>query len=97
MQYQLNLLQKVRYKLNSHLDMTYSFTYAGTGEAPRYDRLLEKRNGKLRFAEWSYGPMLWRMHSLTLSDSKKNALYDASRWVMAREGTEESSPTLPLR
>ncbi len=87
---QLNLLQKVRYKLNSHLDMTYSFTYAGTGEAPRYDRLLEKRNGKLRFAEWSYGPMLWRMHSLTLSDSKKNALYDASRWVIGYQNYAES-------
>jgi hemoglobin/transferrin/lactoferrin receptor protein len=87
---QLNLLQKVQYKFNSHLDMTYSFTYAGTGEAPRYDRLLENRNGKLRFAEWSYGPMLWRMHSLTLSDSKKNALYDASRWVIGYQNYAES-------
>jgi len=51
---QLNLLQKVRYKLNDHVDMTYSFTYAGTGEAPRYDRLIQNRNGKLRFAEWSH-------------------------------------------
>jgi hemoglobin/transferrin/lactoferrin receptor protein len=87
---QMNLLQKVRYKLNDHVDMTYSFTYSGTGEAPRYDRLLQYRNGKLRFAEWSYGPMLWRMHSLTIADSKKNKLYDASRWVIGYQNYAES-------
>ena len=87
---QLNLLQKVRYKLNDHVDMTYSFTYAGTGEAPRYDRLIQNRNGKLRFAEWNYGPMLWRMHSLTIADNKKNALYDASRWVIGYQNYAES-------
>jgi hemoglobin/transferrin/lactoferrin receptor protein len=87
---QLNLLQKVRYKLNDHVDMTYSFTYAGTGEAPRYDRLIQYRNDKLRFAEWNYGPMLWRMHSLTIADNKKNALYDASRWVIGYQNYAES-------
>ena len=87
---QLNLLQKVRYKLNDHVDMTYSFTYAGTGEAPRYDRLIQNRNGKLRFAEWNYGPMLWRMHSLSIADNKKNALYDASRWVIGYQNYAES-------
>jgi hemoglobin/transferrin/lactoferrin receptor protein len=87
---QLNLLQKVRYKLNDHADMTYSFTYAGTGEAPRYDRLIQYRNDKLRFAEWNYGPMLWRMHSLTIADNKKNALYDASRWVIGYQNYAES-------
>ncbi|MEY3060692.1 MAG: hypothetical protein RL000_2044, partial [Bacteroidota bacterium] len=68
---QVNILQKIKYKINENIDLSYSFTYAGTGEAPRYDRLIQYRNNKLRFAEWSYGPMLWRMHSLTLTDNKK--------------------------
>ncbi|MFM1793848.1 MAG: hypothetical protein RL642_233, partial [Bacteroidota bacterium] len=55
---QINLLNKVKYRINDKMDLTYSFTYAGTSDAPRYDRLIQYRNGKLRFAEWSYGPML---------------------------------------
>ena len=87
---QLNLLQKVRYRLNDNIDLTYSFTYAGTGEAPRYDRLIQYRNNKLRFAEWSYGPMLWRMHSLTLTDTKKRMLSDGARLVIGYQNYAES-------
>ena len=87
---QLNLLQKVRYRLNDNMDLTYSFTYAGTGEAPRYDRLIQYRNNKLRFAEWSYGPMLWRMHSLTLTDNKKRMLSDGARLVIGYQNYAES-------
>jgi hemoglobin/transferrin/lactoferrin receptor protein len=87
---QLNLLQKVRYKLNDDVDITYFFTYAGTGEAPRYDRLIQYRNNKLRFAEWSYGPMLWRMHSFTLTDNKKRKLSDGSRLVIGYQNYAES-------
>ena len=63
---QINFLQKIRYKPTEHFDIQYSFTYAGTGNAPRYDRLIQYRSGKLRFAEWNYGPMLWRMHNLLM-------------------------------
>ncbi|MCB0708468.1 MAG: TonB-dependent receptor plug domain-containing protein, partial [Chitinophagaceae bacterium] len=69
---QINFLQKVRYAPTENFDIQYSFIYAGTGNAPRYDRLIQYRNGKLRFAEWYYGPMLWRMHNLQLLHSKKN-------------------------
>ena len=87
---QVNLLQKVRYRINDNIDLTYSFTYAGTGEAPRYDRLIQYRNNKLRFAEWSYGPMLWRMHSLTLNDNKKRSLSDGARLVIGYQNYAES-------
>jgi hemoglobin/transferrin/lactoferrin receptor protein len=80
---QLNFLQKIRFKPSEHLDLQYSFTYAETGEAPRYDRLIQYRNGKLRFAEWNYGPMRWRMHNLQLLHSKKNVLYDDARVTLA--------------
>ncbi|MEN9371648.1 MAG: hypothetical protein RLZZ64_723, partial [Bacteroidota bacterium] len=87
---QVNILQKVKYKINENIDLSYSFTYAGTGEAPRYDRLIQYRNNKLRFAEWSYGPMLWRMHSLTLSDNKKRSLSDGARLVIGYQNYAES-------
>jgi hemoglobin/transferrin/lactoferrin receptor protein len=87
---QLNLLQKIRYQLSRSLDLTYTFSYAGTGDAPRYDRLIQYRNGKLRFAEWSYGPMLWRSHNITLSDNNKSNLYDDARWIIGYQNYAES-------
>ena len=80
---QINVLQKLRYAAGKHWDLQYAFTYAGTGTAPRYDRLIQNRNGKPRFAEWSYGPMLWRMHTLSAVHNRKNSLYDESRWIAA--------------
>lgn len=87
---QVNFLQKVRYMPSENLDLQYSFTYAGTGDAPRYDRLIQYRNGKLRFAEWNYGPMLWRMHNVHALHSKKNILYDALRLTAAYQNYDES-------
>lgn len=87
---QINFLQKIRYKPSKHFDLQYSFTYAGTGDAPRYDRLIQYRNGKLRFAEWNYGPMLWRMHNVQMLHNKKTALFDAVRLTAAYQNYDES-------
>ncbi|MEY2836375.1 MAG: hypothetical protein RLZZ557_2037 [Bacteroidota bacterium] len=87
---QINALQKIRFVPAKHWDLQYAFTYAGTGNAPRYDRLIQNRNGKPRFAEWSYGPMLWRMHAITAVHNRKNALYDESRWIAAYQNYAES-------
>lgn len=87
---QVNFLQKIRFKPTEHLDMQYSFTYAGTGNAARYDRLIQYRNGRLRFAEWEYGPMLWRMHNVQILHSKKNVAYDGLRATIAYQNYDES-------
>lgn len=87
---QINFLQKIRFKPNEHVDMQYSFTYAGTGDAARYDRLIQYRSGRLRFAEWNYGPMLWRMHNIQVLHSKKNVLYDGLRTTVAYQNYDES-------
>jgi len=87
---QLNFLQKVRFRASDKVDLQYSFTYAGTGETPRYDRLTQYRNGNLRFAEWKYGPMLWRVHHLQVTHTGRNALYDDARFIVAYQDYEES-------
>lgn len=87
---QVNFNQKIRFKPNKYTDFQYSFTYAGTGNAPRYDRLIQYRNGRLRFAEWYYGPMLWRMHTFQASFTKKTKWYDEAKVVAAYQNYEES-------
>ena len=47
------------------------FYICKTGNAPRYDRLIQYRNGKLRFAEWYYGPMIWRYAQPQILHAKK--------------------------
>nr|MBP6432820.1 TonB-dependent receptor [Ferruginibacter sp.] len=87
---QINFLQKFRYTPSRYFDINYSFTYAGTSTAPRYDRLIQQRNNLLRFAEWNYGPMLWRMHNLQILHSKKNNLYNEARLTVAYQNYDES-------
>jgi hemoglobin/transferrin/lactoferrin receptor protein len=87
---QLNFLQKVRFKPNMKWDLQYSFTYAATGAHPRYDRLIQYRNGALRFAEWNYDDMLWRMHNLAVLHSKKTKLHDQVRITAGYQSYEEA-------
>jgi hemoglobin/transferrin/lactoferrin receptor protein len=87
---QLNLLQKFALRTGDRSELIYAFTYAGTGTTPRYDRLLLYRNGNPRFAEWDYGPMLWRMHALTHTHNRKTRAYDGSRIVAAYQDYGES-------
>ena len=87
---QTNFLQKIRFKPNENWDLQYSFTYAKTGDAPRYDRLIQYRSGALRFAEWNYGPMKWNMHNLQFLHTKKTNIYDDARLTIAYQDYEES-------
>jgi len=87
---QVNFLQKIRFRPNQYWDLQYGFTYAKTGDAPRYDRLIQYRNGALRFAEWYYGPMTWNMHTLHILHTKKSNLYDEVRLTVAYQDYGES-------
>lgn len=87
---QWNTIQKIRFRPSDAVDMQYAFYYSGTGTAPRYDRLIETRNGNLRFAEWNYGPMLWRMHTLQTTLLKSTRLYDEAKIIVAYQNYEES-------
>lgn len=87
---QWNVVQKIRFQPTKGLDLQYTFYYGGTGTTPRYDRLIEYRNGNLRFAEWNYGPMLWRMHALQASLLKATVLYDEAKFITGYQNYEES-------
>lgn len=87
---QLNILQKFKIQLSSNLSFQYGFHFSQTSTAPRYDRLLQVRNNQLRFAEWNYGPMIWRMHNINFVHSKKNIFYNEARFTAAYQHYDES-------
>lgn len=87
---QTNVLARLRYQPTAYTNLQYSYTHARTGEAPRYDRLIQYRNGALRFAEWHYGPMVWNMHTLRTDITRKRAWADNVSVVAAYQDYSES-------
>lgn len=88
--HQTNLMQKVRFQPNQSWDFNYAFHYSTSSDVPRYDRLIETRNGQPRSAEWYYGPQKWMMNALTIERAERAALYDNVRLTLAYQNFEES-------
>jgi len=88
---QINIMQKLKYQPNKHLEVQYAFHYSETSEYSRYDRLLESQsNGLPAFAVWNYGPQIWMMNHLQIKHSKEAKFYDHLALNLAFQNFEES-------
>lgn len=88
--HQLNLLNKIRFRLGEESDLTYSLNYSTTSDVPRYDRLIETDdNGQFNSAEWYYGPQKWLSNALNLNIYRKNAMFDQARVTIALQNLRE--------
>ncbi len=87
---QTNFLQKFRWKLGSFSDLSYGLHYSTSSDIPRYDRLIERRNGELRNAEWYYGPQEWQMHNIQSRFFYPTKLFDQLKITGAIQLIEES-------
>ncbi len=87
---QINFLQKIRFKPNDDWEFNYGFHFSETSDIPRYDRLIELRNGVPRSAEWFYGPQKWMLNNFSISNFSANSIYDLSQAVIAYQSFEES-------
>ncbi len=87
---QLNLMQKIAFRPSEFWSMDYAFHYSDISSYARYDRLTEAKKGKLKFAEWNYGPQKWVMHNLSILHKKENFIYDSFRTQFAYQSFEES-------
>jgi hemoglobin/transferrin/lactoferrin receptor protein len=87
---QLNLMQKISFKASKNSTIDYAFHYSSTGNVPRYDRLIEKKDGNLRFARWDYGPQRWTLHQLNWNTTAPTKAYDQAKITTAFQFFEES-------
>lgn len=88
---QTNLMQKLRYSPNEQWDVQYAFHYSETSDFPRYDRLIRFRpNGLPRSAEWFYGPQIWMMNHLKISQQGTGKIYDQMTLSLSQQRFEES-------
>ena len=87
---QLNLMQKLRYRLDDRWTFDYGFHYSATSDFDRYDRLTRFRNGLPRSAEWYYGPQEWMMNHLRVTDHGPTKAYDGLQVSIAQQRFGES-------
>ena len=87
---QLNIMQKIRFKPNENWNINYGFHYSKVSDVPRYDRLLEYSDDRLKYAEWYYGPQIWMMNDLSIEYFKSNPFFDKAKLVLAYQDYEES-------
>lgn len=85
-----SFLQKFRFVLADHLIAEAGYYYSTTGNIPRYDRLIEYRDGQLRHSNWYYGPQEWMMGKLEFLFTKKNSLFDIAKLQLAYQDVRES-------
>ena len=53
---QFDIFQKFLFRLPSDMLLNINLQYSESSDIDRYDKLVEQRDGSLRFSEWYYGP-----------------------------------------
>ena len=53
---QSDFLQKVYFNFSDKTNLTFNLQHSTSSNIPRFDKLTEKSEGELKFAEWYYGP-----------------------------------------
>ncbi len=86
---QLNFLQKVKYTFNRHIIFSAGFYFSATTDVPRYDRLTQYKQGKLKYAQWDYRPQSWLMARAGLRLEKKRQAYDRAQFIFAYQKVKE--------
>ena len=87
---QIDILQKLLFRQNDHVTHTLNLQYSTSSDIPRYDRLTDVRNGKLRFAEWYYGPQERLMAAYQLNAKDLSGFFDDIRLGLSHQAIEES-------
>ena len=89
---QYDFLQKILFKPSEQAQHLLNIQYSSTNDVPRYDRLTQLRNGKLRFADWYYGPEKRFMASYQLN-LRGDKYYDELQVTAAYQDIQESRNT----
>lgn len=86
---QYDILAKALWKPNQNHAVTMNIQYSNSSNIPRYDRLTEFSKGKLKYAEWYYGPQTRSLVSLKSEWFNKNTFYDYANITAAWQNISE--------
>ena len=87
---QLDLLQKLIFKLNKKNELEFNFQHSTSSNIPRFDALTDTKNSKLKWAEWYYGPQDRILVSSKLSSTFNKKWLKESNVTLAYQNIKES-------
>ncbi|WP_117880166.1 TonB-dependent receptor [Aureibaculum luteum] len=87
---QTDFLQKLLIPLTDKSSLSINLQYSTTSDIPRFDRLTERRDGELRYAEWYYGPQSRFMVSTQLELNPEKKWMNHGLITLAYQDIEES-------
>lgn len=86
---QMDLMQRFNIKTGEHLTHNLNFQYSASSNINRYDRLTEYSGGKLRFAEWYYGPQKRLLGAYSLNYDGKTVISDNIKLILAYQKIDQ--------
>ncbi len=86
---QWDVTHKLLYQPSGKISHAVNLQYSGSTNIPRYDRLQDVRNGKLRFAEWYYGPQT-RVLAAYEINTAKTLFFDGVKGIISYQHIRES-------
>jgi len=87
---QYGLMNKTVVELRPGSMLIFDTQYHSTSDIPRFDKLTERKNGKLKYAEWRYGPMEFFLFSPRWEyDSERKWLHKA-KFIVSYQRVRES-------
>lgn len=87
---QIDLLQKFYFELSEDSNLTLNFQHSESSDIPRFDKLTERSNDELKFAEWYYGPQERLMLSSQLDISPNKSWAESGLFTVAYQKLGES-------
>ena len=87
---QTDLLQKLFIPLNKGNDLMFNLQYSSSSKINRFDKLTERRDDKLRFAEWYYGPQDRFLFSTQFNVVANKKWLDKGSFTAAYQNIKES-------
>lgn len=87
---QMDVMQKLLYKANDNVNIGLNVQYSTSSNIDRYDRLQEYSTGKLKFAEWYYGPQNRFFASLYSTINSAGKLFDNLRVAASYQDIDQS-------
>lgn len=90
---QTDIMQKILYSPHPKISHTLNIQHSRSSEIPRYDRLQDIRDGRLRFATWSYGPQERSLFIYNMQAKKSTGFFNEYNLVASYQDVEESRIT----
>ena len=87
---QTDVLQKFFVPLSKNTDLKVNLQYSTSSDIPRFDRLTELKDGKLKFAEWFYGPQKRFLASTQLILNPSKSWLESGVLTVAYQNLQES-------